>query len=477
MKFIGQHDGARLILTLTASLVLAGCNSAESRAEKAYGEYQSAAAANDLPAARRALLQLVAAKDDVADYWAQLGKVQLAMGAYEDAYQAFDRAHELDRSNPDFLRVLTEIALRRGNIPIAQAHARQLDIIAPGDRWVSLVSGHTALNERRFDDALRTSDALLAATPFDSDGTLLKARALIGKDRQEDAVTLLQNHVRAQPADVGSLRLLVKIYERKNDWRNVAHVAGSLSESSRQDPEFALLLIKAELRSGRFPEARRSSFRLLNSAGNPSLTSAVLDLWTTFWPSPQRLNDARKFARGARSKEQKLAYAAFFNRVGSPKDAVALVAMDAGAPVTAANVEANAILADAVFHSGELSAAKTRFDAVLRFDAGNPTALRGRSELRLQAGDARGAISDAQKLVSVLPKSPRDRLLLARCYRVAGNRAQEQRTLWDALQEIPADEHIFAALAATRRQDPDALRALELEFARQRDAQLNQGFV
>ena len=65
------------------------------------GEYQAAAAANDLVGARKALLELVGAKDDVADYWVELGKVQASMGSYGDAYYAFTRAYELDRSNPD----------------------------------------------------------------------------------------------------------------------------------------------------------------------------------------------------------------------------------------------------------------------------------------------------------------------------------------------------------------------------------------
>src|SRR6476620_5025110 len=81
-------------------LLASACNSADSRASAALGEYQSAAAANDLLGSRQALLKLVRAKDDVADYWAELGKVQAALGSYNDAYYAFTRAYELDRSDP-----------------------------------------------------------------------------------------------------------------------------------------------------------------------------------------------------------------------------------------------------------------------------------------------------------------------------------------------------------------------------------------
>src|SRR5882724_7238590 len=73
-----SHPILRAFAWLSAVVIIAGCSSSDSRARAALGEYQTASAANDLPAARRALLELVQAKDDVAEYWAELGKVQTA---------------------------------------------------------------------------------------------------------------------------------------------------------------------------------------------------------------------------------------------------------------------------------------------------------------------------------------------------------------------------------------------------------------
>ena len=93
-----------------------------------------------------------------------------------------------------------------------------------------------------------------------------------------------------------------------------------------------------------------------------------------------------------------------------------LVAKWATLPIDATNVEANGVLADALSRTGKIGDAKNRLDSVIAFDPGNATALRARSELYLQTGNAKAALVDAQKLVTVLPKSSRDRLLLARCY-------------------------------------------------------------
>jgi len=135
------------------------------------------------------------------------------------------------------------------------------------------------------------------------------------------------------------------------------------------------------------------------------------------------------------------------------------------------------VLGDALARSGSAAAAKARFDAVLAFDPGNATALRGRAELALRTGNAPAAVLDAQKLVTVVPNSADGRLLLARAFAAAGNKPWMERTLWSAFQDIPGDEHIFAALLSVRKGDPDATGELNAEFARQRDNQLNRGLL
>ena len=135
------------------------------------------------------------------------------------------------------------------------------------------------------------------------------------------------------------------------------------------------------------------------------------------------------------------------------------------------------MFADALWRAGKLGEAKNRLDAVIAYDPGNSTALRARSELYLKTGNSKAALIDAQKLVTVLPKDPDDRLLLARCYMAAGNKRWADRTLWTAFQDIPADERLYAALKLTRNGDSEATRDLQEEFDRQRDAKLNRGII
>jgi predicted Zn-dependent protease len=471
------HLILRVAACLSAVTLAAGCSSSDAQAREALSDYQTATAANDLISARKALLKLVHAKDDVPDYWVELGKLQVSMGSYNDAYYAFTRAYELDRSNVDILHAVTELALRSGDITLAQSHARELEVISPGDPWVKLTNGWAAFTESHFDQAMAAADSILANSPFDPAGTVLKARALLSLNRQDEAMDLLNKQMQAQPMDMSSRQLLAKIYVQQNNWGKAVDVAKPLIRANPVDQESALLLIEAALRSGNIAVARQASLRVLAPNAEPTTISSVLDLWANYWPSTQRIQDARALASKAAGRDQRLAYAAFLSRAGSPADAIAISAPAAGLPVSAQNAEANAVLADAWSRSGNTEAAKSRFDAVIAFDPGNATALRGRAELELRTGNAAAAIMDAQKLTTVLPNSSRDRLLLAKCYSAAGNNAWADRTLWSAFQAIPADENIYAALQLTRKGNSEATRDLQEEFDRQRNAKIFRGFL
>nr|NUR37694.1 hypothetical protein [Sphingomonas sp.] len=475
--FVRPHLILRVAACLSAACLSASCNTSDARAQQALENYQVAAAANDLPGARRALLELVRAKDDVSEYWVELGKIQASLGDYGDAYFAFSRAYELNRGNTELLSLLTQFALRSGDIALAKSRAKDLAVLAPNDPWVKLSAGWSAVSESRFDEANAAADALLATTPFDPSATLLKARALIGLHREPEAVELLQRQVQEQPSDSSSLDLLARAYEHRLDWKNAAAAALKLQQLKPADRETSLLLIRSAFLSGNEKLGLAASKNVLKPNAEIGLIREVLDLWNSYWTSTERVREAGKLANAAEGLDRKLAYAAFLARTGGVAEAINLSAGAATLPVSAETAEANAVLADAWSRTPKLADAKRRLDAVIAFDPGNATALRSRAELELRTGNADAAVLDAQKLVTVLPQSAGDRLLLARSFAAAGKDRWADRTLWAAFQDIPGDEKIFAALAQSRKGSSEAVQKIREEFARQRDRKLNQGLL
>lgn len=472
-----MHLSLRIAACLSVALLSAGCSSSDARARDALGAYQSAAAANDLDGARRALLKLVQAKDDVPDYWVELGKLQVSMGSYGDAYYAFSRAYELDRSNVDVLRAVTQLALRTGDLPSALKHADELEVLAPGDPWSKLAKGWSALLELHYDQAVVAADSILATTPYDPSATVLKGRALMGLDRYGDAEALLLKQTHDQPSDVGSWQLLSRIYQREGDWRKVYPAAQHLTQLNPSDAGSGLMAVEAAFRAGLVDQGRAASMQLLKPGAHAALVRSVLSLWEDYWPSSQRLDDARQLGASASDLSARMAYASFLSRLGNPAEGAKLAQPAATLPVSADNAEANAVLGDALWRMGNAGAGKARLDAVIAFDAGNASALRSRTELYLRVHNPQAAIVDAQKLTAALPTSAPDRLLLARAYAAAGHADWVDRTLWSAFQDIPGDEKLFAQLRARRKGDSDATRELQEEFDRQRDAKLSRGLL
>ncbi len=140
--------------------------------------------------------------------------MQIQLGSYNDAYYAFSRAYELDKSNPQVLSSLTQLALLSGNIDTAEEHAQKLELLAPSHPAVKLTYGYVALRRADFDRADQQVDQLLAEFPREPSANLLKARILLGRGKSQEAIKLLETQTRGMPTDAGSWKALMALHER-----------------------------------------------------------------------------------------------------------------------------------------------------------------------------------------------------------------------------------------------------------------------
>lgn len=460
------------------ALALSACESADSKARKAFEDYQAAASAGDLPNARLALLQVVAAKDDDPEYWKALGDLQLQMNAFSDAYYAYTRAHELDKSNIEVLGAMTQLALLSGNLDMAERHAKQLQLLAPQHPAARLAFGYIALKRSDLDEADRLADELLASFPFETSSKLLKARVLLARGEHDQAIELLKAQVTAKPDDLGSLKALAAMHEHDSDWRGLLVTSSRIYELNPRESDAGIRAVDAAFRAGDIDAAKRASSPFLKPDSAPAQLDAVLTIWAKRWKSPAALEEARRLASAA-PPQQRLAYATFFNEIGSPEDAGALIGTSPQLPLTRANLSRNAVIADYLARMGRTAEATRLLDDILATEPDHVYALRARINLEISRGEAKAAISDAQRLVSVVPQSGRDRLLLMKAYVAAGDRRQVDRTLWDAFHEIPGNFELYETLRAhvAATQGEEAANSVDAEFAQQRDVELVREFI
>jgi predicted Zn-dependent protease len=448
-----------------------------SSAAAAYSEYQAAVAAGDMTRAQIALIRLVHAKEDVPDYWVELGKIDLQLGQYAQAYDAFSHAHELDRTNVEVQAALTQLALLSGQIQLADEQAKTLALIAPDHPAVALVRGYVALKSGDLDKADAAADGLIANTPSDPNAKLLKARILIERKQLDDAVALLENQHQTVPNDRSSIRALTAIYRSRGDWRSVARLQLDLHKLDPNDPNVAGSLVEASLRAGDLRTAAIVSQPLVASSSSVRLIDSTLDTWAKWAPAGAVLPDAGKLA-SAMTGEKRVNFAEYFNEIGKPAAAAELLGHPK-LPASPANSHWNAVLAQSMALQGRTADAMRLFDQVLQAEPDQVDALRGRSALEAKSGMTKQAIVDAQRLVSVTPKTGQDRLLLAQAYLASGNRNEVRRTLWQAFQDLPDDQGVFVALrnVLVSSGDVDGAKRLADEFADQRFEKLKKDLI
>jgi tetratricopeptide (TPR) repeat protein len=460
------------------SVPLAGCSYIKAyKARAAYAQYQDAASAGDLLAARIALLKLVRADGDVADYWIELGKLQIQLGDYRGAYDAFSHAHELDRSNVDVLATLAQIALMSRDINLASEQAQTLSLVAPDHPVVALVRGFVAYASGNLDKAEADADGLLSTAPNNSLARILKARILIQKNYPEQAIAELEEQHRAVPQDAGAIRALSIIYRLREDWPNLARIQSDAYRLNAKDAAAAQGMIEALLRSGNVAAAGRASLPQLSGASSPEIVGEVLDLWARFAPKGATLPDGMKLANGA-TGERRLSFAKYYNRVGQPGAAAALLG-GSQLPVTHVNAPWNAAVAQSLALRGRDDEANKLFDLVLNREPDQVDALRGRSALEARTGRTRQAVIDAQRLVTITPKTGEDRLLLAQAHLAARNDDEVRRTLWQAFQDLPDDERVYAALKSVLAStgDKEGEQRLANELADRRTTKLTKEMI
>ena len=456
---------------------LSGCGYVKRyEARHAYGHYQEALAAGDMLQARLALTKLVHIDQDVPDYWMELGKLQLQMKDYRDAYDAFAHAHELDRTNVDVLSYMAQLALLSGDVDTAREHAEAIALLAPQNPVVTIVRGYVALKTGELDNAEKQADTVLASSPNEPFAKILKSRVLIAQGRTNDAIALLEDQHRMVPQDRSAIAGLTDLYRLRNDWRDVARIQFDAHRLDPKDSKVTLLAVEAFLRAGEVGAAAQMSAPLLSPAADPQLLDNALELWARYAPQGSSLPNALNLANAV-SGDRRVAFADYFNRIGKA-DAAAALLPSTQLPVTHSNARWNAVLAQSLALQGRDGEAKHLFDLVLDREPDQVEALRGRSALEAKSGSSQ-AVIDAQRLVTISPTSGEDRVLLARAYLAAGKDNEVRRTLWQAFRDLPDDERVFSALKSVlvSTGDADGLRRLSDEFNDRRNTKLMKDLV
>ena len=453
-------------------LLLGACRSSSEKADAYEAQYDRMMTIQAYPAALSSIQTAISYDDSTARRYIKLAELQLMTGHPAAAADAFQSALDLEPDNIEALENLSILAVRGGQFDVAQRYIDPLLALSPNDPAGLLASGAIALSQHRYNDAIGFGDRIAAALPDRGDGYVLKARALDALGRTREAIDLLEKRAAGaqDPRDV--LFQLMTFYRRIGDMRGIRATAIRMMPLFPNDPRYAFESARAYAAEGKQDKAREIIDGLLRRyAGNADILAAVGDFWRDTQPPAQARTEIVRLA-SASPPPARLALANQLIDIGASQDAVQLLAPLAPPQVTSANVDKQTRYARALLAAGQTAQARSKVDAVLDFDKGNPEALLVSARLKLLAKDYRGAFTDAQLVTNDDEGNEEAALLVAQIYAAQGNQVLAAGAFGNARQKFPNSTEILKAetdwLLSQNRKDEAAQRATSFYRTHQR---------
>jgi tetratricopeptide (TPR) repeat protein len=439
-------------LTLVMLLCLAACSSANERANAQAERAVALLELNDLTGSRMAALKAVSERDDSSEIWMLLARIEMARNDLIEAYRAFARALELDRSNPVALGAVAEIGYQVGALDDADEAADQLLLVLPESDSALLIKGLVALDRDQKDEAQKYAERLLAANPASATGLALRARVLSTSGNNAEAKQILQAAISAGKRDPTLLWTLVAILQNEGDRQGVDTALTHLRDSAPGQKEFAFKLAFLLYKSRQIARADDVMFDLLEFAEKaPETERRIEQMCLDFGPAVLTPTLVER-VRTSQLQSAKLLLARHALTFERPQQVKGLLdALDRSKlKLWQANL-AEGLKAQVALLNGQNGEAQERAENLLKKDARNSDALLVLGKIALQTGKVQEATASFQNVVSDNPMNRAGRIALAQLYTQTKQKVLARQTWEQAIQDLPDDPELAIAFAAYLR--------------------------
>jgi tetratricopeptide (TPR) repeat protein len=455
--------GVARIAALALLLALAGCGSAQEKAAKAAARFDELYAKRDFYGARIEIKRAIAKQDDVSEYWQRLGRVQMALGRYLDAYQAYNHVIELDPHNKEAIEQMAELAYTGQSFDDSEKFADQILAEQPRSLRMLLVKGSIAAARQDAGAARATAENMLSIDPTNEGGTILLARALRLQGDRAGAIATLERSVAKDGETVGKLGALLDLYVGRDDFRKIAYCFARLFTLEPDDVDLRLDYVKILYEQGLPDRALAMLARLTHRhPGDSDLEQRIVDIWNESGSAAVDVDLVRRFVLSSGDEPMKIALGHLLLQQKRYTDAAAVLRpfIDTG-DITAANVEADVLYAGTLAGLGRGAEAQALIDRILDFDVNNPRALLMRVRISTARGDLVQALRDAQLLVRDNPDMAEGRIALANIYVRRKEHVLADDAYARAMVELPDDSAMLAAFIGYEVQYGRATMALD----------------
>lgn len=382
-----------LCIALASAPLLAACSRSDAAAAEDATLAQSLFEQRRFAEARMAIKDAIAERDDEPQYHILRARIEFAVNAIPQAYDAYNNARSLDPSNLEALQAVSQLGLQTGHLRESLDATDTILSLSPDEPSALLTRGLHSIIRGRFDEANDYADKILSRDPANEGGAILKSRAIFRKGDSQAALAALDQFSAAHDDTVGVAMTRLELYRALND-------------ASGMRVQFAKLRTLAPDNSGGRVDEANFAFKDGRPADGLSITAdllanpklsrdqipVILGLWREYAPAGVSAADlGRISAQGAVAA--RTATAAYLVEHGRTDAAAGVVANLRGADRVALD-------AGIAVKRSEWAKALSLANSVLEEDETHCLALTVRSEVRLHTGNLQGALRSAQEAVS-----------------------------------------------------------------------------
>ncbi|HET9629287.1 MAG TPA: tetratricopeptide repeat protein [Novosphingobium sp.] len=358
---------------------------------------QQQMAAGDLAGATITINKAIREQDDVADLYVLKARIAAAANRPGEVFQAYTLASDLEPNNVDALRGLAQIAFQIGRNDDAGKAVTRLLAQSPADPTGRLVKGLLDLGRCRAQEALDIAARILSDNPVDEGGLVLRTRALFALGREQEARKVLDDATSRLGATFGLLLTRIDIDRTRADVSALRADYVAVRKLQPANADLALQQVNFLYKTGDMAGARAAGAMLLRARGvQGDDLDRLTRIWREYDPSPLAAADlAQLAARG--SRPARVLAAQHYLEVGQAAPVPGLLAGLQGSDVAG-------MLARAQLAAGHRSEAEAAARAVLEEDKTQCDALLALAGVHLAAGRREEASARANDAAAECPR-------------------------------------------------------------------------
>lgn len=439
--------------------IASGCADSAQRAAENAAIAESQLGAGDVEEARKSIGKAIAERDDVADYYVLLGRIELRARRLTSAFNAYSMALDLQADNPEILQAIAELGLQTGRTREADDAADRLLLLTPGATQAMLVKGFIAIDDGRPADARKMASDILALNPKDEGGVILLAR-LDALDGKTDAALKAVDAAIAGGSATPALNVTrLEIYRLQGDGKRMKAILPDLMKAMEQNDDYVLDYANLLYKTGEVATARSEIVKAMGRSPNDrELLAKLVHLWLEYDPRP--LSDAQlQYISGSGTRAQQVILARFYLDSGESDKAKRLISGLFDEHV----LEGRALMARIMLAQGDKKNAYELASSVLAADARNEDALLVRAARSLSERKPDRAIEDANVVVSDSPENYIGYVELARAYIAKGQDIRARQTFERGMDFLPQSLQLADAYRAFLLGIGDRPRAVTLD--------------